>query len=160
MKPVAIILVLLAVVALAGVGFLYTTATVDVVGMGCAAMAATDQSEVFESLKSSLTAETFVGTRFSDTIPENAEDWQFYTYTIRLRNDTFLLADVVELQVTPMDGDILQIGNLTPSSLPARSTGDFTATILSPISLHHVREITVTWYIWGLPFRTKVVYSR
>ena len=62
---------------------------------------------------------------------------------------------MVELQVTPMAGDILQIGSSADIKLPAGQTVDATATILTDVNMHAIREVTVTYYIWGVPLTTK-----
>ncbi len=35
--------------------------------------------------------------------------YEFFTYTVRLKNNCLLNCDMVELQVTPRDGDIIQL---------------------------------------------------
>ena len=159
MKPVAIFLIILCVAALAGVGFLFATANLTVTGTGCVATDGADQAETFALLKNQVATDTFTGTPFRTEEMGEAGEYQFYTYTVRLRNDCFLKAEVVELQVTPMDGDVLQMGDGEEHSLRARSTGDISATILTEKGKHNVRELTVSWYFWGLPFTTRGTYS-
>ncbi len=160
MKPFAIILIVLCVAALVGVGYLYMTANVSVTGTGCTATDALDMGDTFAGVKAAVAGETFTGTLFQ-TAPEigEAEAYQFYTYTVRLQNASFLPAEVVEIQVTPMDSDVLQMPDDTRHDLPARQTGDFSAAILTTKDMHNVRELKVTWYIWGMPFSRKVTYS-
>ncbi len=160
MKPFAIILIVLCIAALIGVGFLYMTSNVTVTGTGCTASDALDMGDAFSTLKQELETESFTGTLYQ-LQPQLGEPsaYQFYTYKIRLQNASFLPAETVEIQVTPMDGDILQIGDQVRHDLKARSTGEFTATILTTKEMHNVRELKITWYIWGMPFSTKVTYS-
>ena len=89
----------------------------------------------------------------------DAANYQFYTYTVRLKNSCFLAADMVEVQVTPMEGDVLQIGDTSAKVLAARTTGDIQATILTDINMHAVRELNVTYYMWGLPFTLRTTYG-
>ena len=82
-----------------------------------------------------------------------AEDYVFYTYTFRLENNTTLPAEMTEVQITPMSGDILQIGSDQVLTLPAHTIGDVTAH--HPDEQGHARqsgEANITYYIWGIPF--------
>ena len=161
MKAAAIILVVLCIAAFAGVGFLYMQANMAVTATGVTAVEASAQPEVFEGLKEQAEKGTLIGTRFSGGGDiGKADDYVFYTYTVRLGNGCFLDADIVELQVTPIDGDVLQVGSASSQSLKAHATGDFKTTILTKKNTHNVREITVTWYFWGIPFRTKTTAGK
>ncbi len=160
MKAAGIILIVLCIAALGFTGYLYLTANVTVTGTGCTAADAADMADTFGALKAAIASEAFVGTLYQAK-PELGDPgaWQFYTYKVRLRNASFLPAEAVEIQVTPMDADVLQIGDTVRHDLQARSTGDFTATILTKKEMHNVRELMVTWYIWGMPFSQKVTYT-
>lgn len=160
MKAAAIILVVLCIAALGCVGFLYMTANMTVVATGVSAVEASAQPEMFNSLKEQAEKGELVGTRFSGGEIGKVEDCAFYTYTVRLKNDCFLDADVVELQVTPLGGDALQTGSTAAQSLKAHTVGDFQTTVLTKKDMHNVREITVTWYFWGIPFRTKTTAGK
>ena len=80
----------------------------------------------------------------------------FYTYTVRITNRSFLPVEVIELQVTPISGDFLQIGDLEEHSLASGSSLDLSATILTGKQSHNVRELTVSYYIWGLPIFSRL----
>ena len=159
MKPLAIILLVLFLAALAGTGWLYFSANVTVEEISCVAYAAQDQPAVFQALKDQLASNAFTGTPFDVSDLGDPEDYQFFEYTLRLRNDTFLTAEVIEIQVTPMTGDVLQISDLDAHDLAPRSSGSFTAAILTTREMHNVRELTLTYYLWGLPFSVRTTYS-
>ena len=53
----------------------------------------------------------------------------------------------------------MQLGDFSPKTLPARTTGDIQATILTDIGMHAVREVNVTYYMWGLPFTLRTTYG-
>ncbi|MBQ3157667.1 MAG: hypothetical protein IJB81_12280 [Clostridia bacterium] len=156
MKYFAIISVLVLIVTLVGVGYLYMTANIFVEAVGVVAADAPSQIILFQQLKEQVRLGAVVGTPY---VPAqelgDAENYQFYTYTVRLKNNCTVPADMVELQVTPMAGDILQIGSSADVKLPASQTTDVTATILTDVNMHAIREVTVTYYIWGVPFTMK-----
>ena len=88
------------------------------------------------------------------------EDSQFLTYTVHLRNESFLRAEVAEIQVTPVSGDILQMAETAPASIPARAEGSVRGTILTGKDMHNVREMVISYYLWGMPFSVKTTYSQ
>lgn len=158
MKFLAILSVLVLIASIVGVGYLYMTASMVVVGLDVIAVEASTQPDLFRTLKEQVESGSILGTAYtSQTWLEDASAYQFLTYTVRLRNNTFVTADMVELQVTPMSGDVLQIGDFTPKALPSHATGDIQATILTDANMHSTRELNVTYYIWGLPFTLRTI---
>ena len=156
MKYFAIITVLILIATLVGVGYLYMNANVFVEAVGVIATDAVSQDELYEDLRDQLRLGAVAGTPYiAATELSGPENYQFLTYTIRLRNNTSVPADMVELQVTPMAGDVLQIGSFEDVKLPAGRSVDATATILTDVNMHPIREVTITYYIWGVPFTMK-----
>ncbi len=160
MKAIAILMVIVLVVAVCGVGYLYMTANVSVVAVGMTATEATVQQATFDKLKTDLAQNSLIGTLFqNDTELGEAQAYQFYTYTVRLRNFSMLTCDMVELQVTPREGDVLQMGNEQSKALSAGATGDISATVLTSVESLPVRELIITYYVWGIPFTVKTTYG-
>lgn len=156
MKYFAIITVLILIATLVGVGYLYMNANVFVEAVGVIATDSVSQYELYEDLRDQLRLGAVAGTPYiAATELSGPENYQFLTYTIRLRNNTSVPADMVELQVTPMAGDVLQIGAFEDVKLPAGRSVDATATILTDVNMHPIREVTITYYIWGVPFTMK-----
>ena len=112
MKRFAIVSVVLLLIALLGVGAMYMTSNVTVIAQGVTALEAYRNYDLFTDLSAQVRAGAVVGTSF--VAPQelsSAEDYVFYTYTFRLENNTTLPAEMIEVQITPMSGDILQIGS-------------------------------------------------
>lgn len=152
MKRFAIVSVVLLLIALLGVGAMYMTSNVTVIAQGVTALEAYRNYDLFTDLSAQVRAGAVVGTSF--VAPQelsSAEDYVFYTYTFRLENNTTLPAEMIEVQITPMSGDILQIGSDQVLALPAHTIGDVTATILTSKDMHAIREANITYYIWGIP---------
>ncbi len=174
MKPVAIVLIIICLGVIVGTGYLYMSANIVVTATGCVATDASYLSASYEALKESLKQQTFSGTIFNADLPDNPEDALFLTYTVELKNNTFLPADIVELQITPLAGDMLQIAPLSDivlqglvqwdwnpiqTTLPAQSSVRVSATVLTKKDSHSIRDMKITWYQWGLPFSTTLRYS-
>ena len=90
---------------------------------------------------------------FVDVLEQNG--YTVHKAELYQRLEITVPADMVELQVTPMAGDILQIGSFDNVKLPAGQTVDATATILTGKNMHAIREVCITYYIWGVPFTMK-----
>ncbi len=159
MKYAAIAAVLLLIACLIGVGYLYLTTNVTVEAIGVVAVEASTQPDLFNQLRQQVENQSVVGTAFTTTPLGDAENYQFYTYTIRLKNNCFVTADMVEVQVTPMQGDVLQLADEAARALPARTTGDLGATILTDVNMHSVRELNISYYMWGVPFTIRTTYG-
>jgi len=156
MKFFAILSVLVLLLTLVGVGSLYMTANIYVEAAGVVTMEATAQQEMFDSLGEQVRLGAVVGTPFtSATSLGQAEDYQFCIYTVRLRNDCRIPAEMVELQISPMAGDVLQIGDAPLVSVQPGSTADAMAVLLTDADMHAIREVTITYYMWGVPFTMK-----
>jgi len=160
MKPFAIILIVLVLAAVCAVGYLYLTAGIDVRFVSCIASDAVSEADTFNSLKSGLKNGTFTGTRFTPEEPGTADQYQFLTYTVRLDNHSFLPAEVIEIHLTPMQGDVLQVGDPVQHDLRSGQAADLSTMILTARDMHSVREATVSYYFWGLPFTTKLTLGK
>ncbi len=160
MRAAAVILAILFLAAAGLTGYLYFQANVVVTGIDCVATDAEGQKELFAELRTEAENGSLNGTPFSVKGIGEAGDYQFYTYTVHLANETFVRAEVAEVQVTPMNGDVLQMAEAAPAAIPARGRGEIRATILTLKSMHNVREMMVTYYLWGLPFSARVTYSK
>ena len=161
MKAAAILLVLLVLAALFGVGWLYFNSNLEVTFVNCIADDPVSRQDVFNSLKSSLENGSFVGTVYNSSAGlSSPEDYLFYTWTVRLENKSFLPVNVIEIQVTPMSGDILCIGDPSEHTLSPRRSSELSVTLLTARTMHSVREAVVTWYVWGLPFSVRRTLGR
>lgn len=160
LKYVAIFLLILVVAGMAGMGWVYMNAQVSVVATGVMAFEASSQPELFEQLAQQAENNAITGTIFSAEPLGDISQYQFYSYTIRLRNDCFIDAESVEVQVTPMSGDVMQLGDFSTKVLDARTTGDIYATILTDVNMHGVREVNITYYLWGIPFTLRTTCGK
>jgi len=114
--------------------------------------------EQFEGIKASVENETFRGTYFNNTPLGEAEKYALVTYTLRIGNDCLVPIDMIEVQVVPNPNDLLQLGDQAVYSLQPKSQGDITATILTLKESHSVRELLVSYYVWGISFTIQETY--
>ncbi len=160
MKPLAIILIILVLAAVCAVGYLYLSAGLDIRFVDCVATDTVSQLDKFNELKAKIESSSFVGTRYTTEDISAADNYQFLTYTIRLNNHAFLTAELVEIRITPMQGDVYQVGWETWHNLESGKQMDLSTTILTTRAMHAVREATVTYYFWGIPFSEKLTLGK
>lgn len=140
------------------VGYLFLTAQVQVVDIQVKGTPAAADTQAFENLKQSVLDGTFQGTLFQKPLEwKEADEYVYLTYTIRLRNNCLVPLDMVEAQVVPQSSDILQMAQLDVRSLDLKSEGDLTVTILAPKDTHSVREMIITYYLWGVSGSVKAL---
>lgn len=140
------------------VGYLFLTAQVQVMDIQVKGTPASADAQAFEKLKQSVLDETFQGTLFQKPLEwKDADEYVYLTYTVRLRNSCLVPIDMVEAQVVPQSSDILQVAQLDVRSLDLKSEGDLTVTILAPKDTHSVREMIITYYLWGVSGSVKAL---
>ncbi len=160
MKPFAIILIILVLAAVVGVGWLYLNANLTVTFDSCIATDGVTQADFFDQVKKQVANGSFIGTLYGDKDLQTADQYQFLTYTVNLDNHAFLKADTAEIRITPMQGDVLMLGEEQEHSVPAGKKGTLSATILTSRDNHSVREAIITWYFWGIPFSSKITLGQ
>lgn len=158
LKIGAIAAVSLLLVMVLLVGYLFLTAEVVVSGISSAGT--TLDETTFEQIQTSVEDGTFIGTLYQKPLEwKEAGDYVLLTYTLRIRNDCLVPIDMIEAQVVPQSTDILQLGDLSVHTLNMKSEGDLSISILAPKDTHPVREIIVTYYVWGVSFSLKATYG-
>ena len=159
MKALSILMLLVFIASLVGVGYVYLTANVTVTATGIGVTEASAQPELFEELKTQVQEQAVIGTAYTTVVPEEAADYKYCTYRVQLKNNCLLDAEMVELQVTPRDGDVLEIGNQSVQTLKAGEETIFEATILTRLDSYTGREINITYYMWGKPFTLRTTVN-
>lgn len=160
MKIGAIAAVSLLLVMVLLVGYLFLTAEVQVTAISARGMPAANEPQRFERLRAAVEEETFEGTLFRKPLEWGApEDYVYLQYTIRLRNNCLVPIDMIEAQVVPQSTDVLQIGDFQVRSLDAKSEGSFTVEVLAPKDTHAIREMIITYYVWGMGFNLRATYG-
>lgn len=152
LKVIMFIMIGLVVAALGVVGYFFSSARVSIAAYGVNGSEAVQQSALFSQIKQQVEEKSFQGTLFSSSPLGDADHYAFITFTVRVSNQCLVPIDMVEVQVVPEPSDILQIGDTQVHSLEAKSLGDITATILTAKDSHAIREVIVSYYVWGVSF--------
>ncbi len=151
----------LLLVMLVLVGYLFLTARVEVVDIQAQGVSAANDTAAFKTLKTSIDQETFYGTLYQKPHQwKDESEYVYITYTLRIRNNCLVPIDMLEAQVVPQSEDILQLADLHVKSLDLKSEGDLKVTILTTKDAHPVREMIVTYYLWGVSGNVKAVLGQ
>ena len=143
------------------VGYLFLTAELQVIDITAQGIPAGNDPASFERLKASIDQQTFYGTLYQKPLEwKEASEYVYLTYTLRIRNNCLVPIDMIEVQVVPQAGDILQVADLQVKSLDLKSEGDLQVQILAPKDTHPIREMIVTYYLWGVSGSIKTVYAQ
>ena len=159
-----IIATLLAICLIASAGFaayLFLTCEVSITSLNAASMEASASPELFRTLQAQMKAGASTGTVFSEDesfLEEGSmENYKFVTYHIGLRNTCYLPATSIEVQISPQSADIMQLLDTTQRLLPSQSEGVLDAVLLTRADAPALRELRVTYYMWGIPFTLKTL---
>ena len=152
LKYLMLFMIALVIVAVLIVGYFFFTAKVTVADCDSTGRAASTQPDLFQQMKEYVALDAFPGVMFSDEPIGDAAEYAFITYTLELSNECLVPIDRIEVQIIPRAGDVLQIGDTQVHSLSPKTSGSVTATILTQKDSHSVREVKITYYVWGVSF--------
>lgn len=159
MKKTAIFLIL-AVLIVSGV-ILYGlfNANLQVIGKDLQVYGANELPDWFEKDKTAVERNALIGTRIRQGEVGNAEDYQYHVYTLRVQNKGLVDAEMVEVQIAPTAGDVLYYGENGKVDIKAGETRDIFCVLLCDKGSHAVRNIYLTYYLWGHPNEVKFTYD-
>lgn len=169
MKYVAIFMVVLVVAAAAFGMYVYANTRLQVVSVKLETTAATARESEFSALQTAVDHQALTGTAFADSVAGTAEDYSFFTYTIRLRNNGLIDAEMVEVQPVPANGDVLAYASLDAAQahgntvIAAGSEQDVWSVVLTSAQNQQNRQVSrsfkITYYIWGMPVSITAAYN-
>lgn len=159
MKTAAILLIVL-VLAVGGViGYGLFNSSLQVIGKGLQCFPAKDRAMEFETLRIAVEQKSLIGTVLQSGNLGPASDYSYYMYTLRIQNPGLLDAQMVELQIAPLQQDVLFYGDAGEITIPAGETRDIWCVLLTRGEPHAVRDIYITYYLWGHPQEVKFTYD-
>lgn len=159
MKKIAIILAVLVVVFAGVLGYGLFNTNVKVLAKGLQTIPAAQRAQEFSSLRQALENGSLQGTPLRTAALGDAAGYSFYLYTLRLNNPGLVPAEMVELQLAPIDADILYYGETEEIILQPGETRDVWCMLLTQGTPHAVRDFYITYYLWGHAHEVKFTYD-
>lgn len=159
MKTAAIILLALVLVAAGCLGYALFNTNLHVVGKSLEVLPASQREAEFDALRTAVQRQSLLGTVLKTGEIGPAADYSYYIYTLRLENKCLIPAEMVELQISPMDSDVLFYCDTQETVIPAGETRDVWCVLLTKGTPHAVRDIYITYYLWGHAQEVKYTYD-
>jgi len=145
------IIVLAVTIAAAG-AVLYGMKTLmpQVVSVTANVVPAGQAQDMLDTVRRQIDDGLFSGRVFGETDALNAQNLSFVTYTVRLKNNGFFPAEWISLDVTPLEGDVLQLENGGANVLYAGAQGDLSVTLLTTLNPpQQERTVEIVCYVFG-----------
>ncbi len=159
MKTTAIILLVLVLAAGGVLGYALFNTNLQVVAKGVQTLPARENAGQFEQLRLAAARQSLLGTLLNAGEIGQAEDYSFYIYSLRLKNNGLVPAEMVELQISPITQDVLFYGETEEIIIPPGETRDVWCVLLTRGAPHTVRDIYITYYLWGHAQEVKYTYD-
>ena len=159
MKTAAIVLMVLVLAVGACLGYGLFNSTLQVTGKGLQIISALDRTGEFEALRNALGEGSLLGTILNRQQLGSADQYSYYVYTLRLHNPGLVPAEMVEMQIAPIQQDVLFYGETQEIIIPPQGTRDVWCVLLTQGTPHPVRDLFVTYYLWGHPHEVKFTYD-
>ena len=151
MKTAAIVL-LTAVLILGGLmGYGLFNTSLAVVGKALQTFPATELPNEFLALKNAMEQRSLLGTVLNQSDLKDPEEYTYYVYTLRLKNPGLVAAEMVEMQIAPLPQDVLFYGPGEEIIIAPGKTYDIQCVLLTKGETHPVRDLHITYYLWGHP---------
>ena len=167
MRKIAFVLALLALFLLGTTVWGFAAARLDLEVAGVRPLPEAEFRQRFARLKEQMQTGAVRGTVYEEAPLGEADDYVILEYTIKVGNRGFVPAQMLEAVVVPVRGDVLCFsqqeaqGQDVNQGIAANKGSQLMLRtyLLTRKSLHAVREIQVSYYIWGNPFILKVRYG-
>lgn len=159
MKTAAIILLALVLVAAGCLGYALFNTNLHVVGKSLEVLPASQREAEFDALRTAVQRQSLLGTVLKTGEIGPAADYSYYIYTLRLENKCLIPAEMVELQISPIDSDVLFYCDTQETIIPAGETRDVWCVLLTKGTPHAVRDIYITYYLWGHAQEVKYTFD-
>lgn len=159
MKKLAIFLILLVMIFAGVILYGLFQSNLQVVSKGLEVYFATDVPQLFDQHKTEVENKGFIGTLIRNEPLGYAEDYVYRRYSLRVKNNGLVDAEMVEIQIAPEDEDVLYYGENGKVDIKAGETKEIWCVLLSKKDTPDVRNFFLTYYLWGNPQEVKFTYD-
>lgn len=141
------------------VGWALLHTNLRVIGKNVRIVPATERAAEFARLKEAVKNQSLLGTQLKSGELGQAGEYYFYSYTLRLKNEGLVTAEMIEVQIAPGAGDVLFYGDTAETVIHPGETEDVWCVLLTREKANPVRDLYVTYYLWGHPQEVKYTYD-
>ncbi len=167
MSAVALVLVVCVLAAGGLVMYAAVNTTLAVELRQVQVIPASERPDEYARWQTALIRQAAQGTAFEGTMTGTAQDYAFFVYTVDVSNRGLISARMAELQVVPVEGDVLAYSPAAslyrnvnvPEDIPAGGTRAVQCILLTRANSNAVRDLYLTYYIWGRPHTIRLTYG-
>lgn len=159
MKTAAIVLMVLVIAVGGCFGWALFHTDLQVTGKALQILPASERSAQFDALRAAVSRQSLLGTVLKSGEIGPAENYSYYIYTLRMKNNGLVPAEMVEMQLAPIAADVLFYGDTQETVIPPGQQKDVWCVLLTEGTPHSVRDLYVTYYLWGHPQEVKFTYD-
>ena len=159
MKTAAILLTVLVLLVGGCLGWALFHTNLQVTGKALQTLPAQDRAAQFDALRAAVSRQSLLGTVVKSGEMGPAENYSYYIYTLRLKNAGLVPAEMVEMQISPIAADVLFYGDTQENVIQPGQEKDVWCVLLTEGTPHAVRDIYVTYYLWGHPQEVRFTYD-
>ncbi|MBQ4075248.1 MAG: hypothetical protein IJD39_08605 [Clostridia bacterium] len=160
MKTAAIVLVILVLVVGGLFGYGLFNTSLQITGKNLQTFSALERQDEFNSLRIAMEQNSLLGTVLHHGALGSPDEYSYYVYTLRLENPGLIDAEMVEIQIAPISQDVLFYGPTEEIIIPAGQTRDIWCVLLTKGAPHVVRDLHITYYLWGHDHEIKYTYNQ
>ena len=162
MKKLAIFLILTVLVVAGLILYGLFQSRLQVIGKSLTFRSADQDQEWaqrFEAQKADMAINALQGTPIKNGPLGDAGNYVYREYTLMVKNPGLVDAEMVEIQIAPVAGDVLYWGESGKVDIKAGETRNIKCYLLTEGNTHNVRNFYLTYYLWGNPQEVKFTYD-
>ena len=157
MKKLALFLLVITVALCGGALYLRLGAQLYVSSASMTVRPARDDQDKWTQLYTELTDQTFQGKVLSAAELSDANNFEFRTYSVALRNLGMLKAEWISISIRPEEGDVIEYGESRGFTLNPYSRGTIAGTLLAEAGSSAQRVATIRYYVYGRLFEVETL---
>ena len=160
MKRLTILFLALSLVLAGVMLWQWTHVELSVAARSVRTVPAEEMKSNYEAVRRAVTNGSLQGVVYHAEALREAEACSFQFFILSLENRGLLPAEMTELQLTPFSQDICAYLSRQEVVIPPGGKKDVVLTLLTAGASPTVRDVTVTYYLWGHLYRQKLTLNR
>ena len=160
MKRLTVLFLALSLVLSGVMLWQWTHVELSVAARSVRTVPAQEMKSNYEAVRQAVTNGSLQGVVYHAEALREAEACSFQFFTLSLENRGLLPAEMTELQLTPFSQDICAYLSRQEVIIPPGGKKDVVLTLLTAGASPTVRDVTVTYYLWGHLYRQKLTLNR
>ena len=160
MKKLTVLLFAVSAVLAALILWQWTHLELAVAARSVRTVPAKDLMSNYDAVSRAVRGKSLRGVIYHGEALKDADACAFQFFTLQLENRGLLPAEMTELQLTPFAEDVCAYLPAKEVIIPPGGRRDVMITLLTGRTAPAVRDVTITYYLWGHLYRQRVSVNR